>query len=72
MLECDGSGRPVLRASSTSRYERRLVRLAFLAPAIQADILAGRQPRNVNLEALIKADIPAAWDDQHAALHWKP
>ncbi|MCW1403977.1 recombinase family protein [Novosphingobium sp. MW5] len=70
MLECDGGGRPVLHASPTSGYERRLVRLAFLAPAIQADILAGRQPRHVNLEALIKADIPPGWDDQRTTLRW--
>ena len=70
MLEFDGGGRPVLHASPTSGYERRLVRLAFLAPAIQADILAGRQPRHVNLEALIKADIPPGWDDQRTTLRW--
>lgn len=70
MLDCDGRGRPVLHASPTSGYERRLVRLAFLAPPIQADILAGRQPRHVNLETLIKADIPPGWDDQLIALRW--
>ncbi len=70
MLGSDRIGRPVLHSSPASRYERRLVRLAFLAPVIQADILAGRQPHHVNLEVLIRADIPPDWDDQRAALRW--
>ena len=70
MLGRDSRGGPVLNTSPTPRYDRRLMRLAFLAPAIQADILAGRQPRHVNLEFLIKADIPPIWPDQFVMLRW--
>jgi site-specific DNA recombinase len=53
-----------------SPYERRLLRLAFLAPAIQRDILAGRQPRHANLDFLLKAEIPLSWAGQHRHLRW--
>ncbi|MBP6546844.1 MAG: hypothetical protein KA220_09015, partial [Phenylobacterium sp.] len=47
-----------------SAYERILVRLAFLAPDIQAAILEGRQPQGLTLHSLLKGDIPPGWEDQ--------
>ena len=58
---------PYARAQKSS-YERNLCALAFLAPDIQAAILDGRQPYDVNLERLIKADLPLAWADQRKLL----
>ncbi len=49
-------------------YKRQVCRLAFLAPDIQADILAGRQPLSLNLKRLLQGPIPAAWTDQRVAL----
>ena len=51
-----------------SPYERRLLRLAFLAPDIQQAILAGGQPRSLNLEQLIHSDLPLAWSRQREML----
>jgi hypothetical protein len=62
-------GRPeVARLSSSpaNPYERNLIRLAFLAPDLQAAILEGRQPEGLTLQALIETELPAAWPDQWA------
>jgi len=45
-------------------YERRLCRLAFLAPDLQQMIIEGRQPPALNLERLIHESIPLAWAEQ--------
>ena len=45
-------------------YERRLIRLAFLAPDLQAKILEGRQPRGLTLKALLRWETPADWRSQ--------
>jgi hypothetical protein len=47
-----------------STYERRLMQLAFLAPDLQRAILDGRHPIGMNLQSLIDALIPPAWEDQ--------
>jgi hypothetical protein len=50
----------------------KLIRLAFLAPDLQARILDGRQPRGLTLKALLRWDMPADWDAQRRtfdALH---
>ena len=47
-------------------YERRLIRLAFLAPDLQAKILEGRQPRGLTLKALLRWEPPADWRSQRA------
>jgi len=73
--ECGLKGGPpeaTLAARPLSTYERRLCRLAFLAPEIQAAILAGRQPASLNLQRLMRSDIPLAWDDQRSALDLEP
>lgn len=63
-------GLPLVEAAPASLYDRRVQRLAFLSPAIQRDIMAGRQPPAINLERLIKMDLPLLWSEQHAVLGW--
>ena len=46
LVERDRSGLPSVTEIPQSRYAVRLMRLAFLSPRIQRDILAGHQPRN--------------------------
>jgi hypothetical protein len=69
MLQRDG-GMPVVQSSPQSLYDRRILRLAFLAPELHRDILAGRQPPLLSLEKLKSIDIPLAWNEQKAALGW--
>ena len=60
----------VLAADDTPRkrtfYERNLRRLAFLSPEIQRDILEGRQPAGLTLQALLRAEAPLGWREQRA------
>lgn len=49
-----------------SAYQRMLATLAFLAPDIQAAIVAGRQPVGLKLEHLLRTETPLAWADQRA------
>ena len=72
MVGRDERGQPIIVTAPASPYERRLLRLAFLAPDIQQTILAGRQPRNLNLEQLIHRDLPIAWSRQRETLGFPP
>jgi DNA invertase Pin-like site-specific DNA recombinase len=54
-------------AVPTNPYQRKLCRLALLAPDIQQRILDGRQPRDLTLDFLIRASIPTAWPAQRIA-----
>ncbi|MEZ5687884.1 MAG: recombinase family protein [Caenibius sp.] len=63
-------GLPSIEASPASFNDRRILRLALLAPSLQRDILEGRQPPTLNLEALKKIDIPIDWARQREALGW--
>ena len=65
------SGGPVLEAAPTSIYDRKILRLALLAPDIQRDIFAGRQPRGFNLESFVQGELPLAWADQRRAFGWR-
>lgn len=58
-----GSDKP----PSTS-FERKLARLAFLAPRMQREILHGRQPPMLTMEALKTLELPLCWADQVAAI----
>lgn len=60
----DRSGLPLVDEAPRTAYERKILRLAFLAPELQRDILAGRQPPALNLEAFLSSDVPFAWSDQ--------
>ena len=53
-----------LHQAPSDAHERTLIRLAFLAPSIQAAIFEGSQPAGFNLEGLRFRNIPLAWDDQ--------
>jgi site-specific DNA recombinase len=50
-------------------YVTRVVRLAFLAPSIVDDLLAGRQPAALDAKSLaMSAEIPAGWAEQRRYL----
>jgi site-specific DNA recombinase len=57
-----------LRQSPASVHERGLIRLAWLAPDLQAAMLEGRQKPGLCLEDLRWARIPLCWDDQRRLL----
>lgn len=63
-------GQPTLDAAPVSSHDRILLRLALLAPDLQRDILAGRQPASLNLEKLRFMEIPLDWKQQRLALGW--
>ncbi|WP_394729546.1 recombinase family protein [Altererythrobacter sp. GH1-8] len=63
-------GMPSLQASPASIYDRQILRLALLAPELQCDILAGRQPPSLTLEALKAITIPIDWKKQREVLGW--
>jgi len=52
--------------AAASPYERAMASLAFLAPDIQAAIIAGRQPAGLKLEHILRSQVPLAWADQRA------
>ena len=45
-------------------YVRRILRLAFLSPAITSDILEGRQPDHLSLTDFLETDLPKSWRNQ--------
>lgn len=53
-----------------AKHCRATLHLAFLAPDIQRAILAGRQPNEFRLTALLEARIPDRWTDQRERLHF--
>ena len=63
----DGSVDAACKAPA-SAYDRKLCRLAFLAPDIQAAILQGRQLPHVNLESLVGMPLPTSWAEQRQRL----
>ena len=66
MLRTDATGMPLLAEAPASPYMRRILRLAFLAPDLQRDILAGRHPPGLTLEQLMHRTIPYLWSEQAA------
>ena len=65
-LEYDTRHLPLCQASPDTQYERRIVRLAFLAPDLQEAMINGRQPAHINLERLVREPIPICWQAQRA------
>lgn len=55
--------REIARAPHNT-YERRIARLAFLAPDLQQAILTGKQPVALTLKRFLGLSIPADWDQQ--------
>jgi site-specific DNA recombinase len=47
-------------------YDKRLLRLVFLAPDLQQQILDGDQPAAVNLERILAGEIPLLWSAQRS------
>jgi DNA invertase Pin-like site-specific DNA recombinase len=66
------NGMPTVRTAPESPYERKILRLAFLAPDLQRDIIAGLHPPQLNLEQFMKTEVPLAWAEQRIALGWGP
>ncbi|MEL6196599.1 MAG: recombinase family protein [Pseudomonadota bacterium] len=64
MLGRDAHHLPVLDAAPGNPWRRRLVRLAFLAPAIQRAILQGQQPPGLTLAQLMDRPLPLSWAQQ--------
>lgn len=56
------------RASHDRKHTRQILKLPFLAPDIQRDILTGRQPKALTLAALSEVDLPLLWADQRTLL----
>jgi DNA invertase Pin-like site-specific DNA recombinase len=64
LVQTDRIGLPLAKKMPQSRYAVRLMRLAFLSPHIQQDIVAGRQPPGLRLEDLVRSSIPPCWKAQ--------
>ena len=64
----DGSIRGPGAKAPDSHYQRKLCRMAFLAPDIQRAILMGQQPAGLTLDRFVREDIPLAWPEQRRAL----
>jgi len=63
----------IARAESLSeQYVSKLLPLAFLAPGIAEQVVAGAQPADLSVEDLIKrVDLPLSWGDQRSALGFR-
>ncbi|MEE1876982.1 recombinase family protein [Altererythrobacter litoralis] len=64
-------GMPLVETAPSSPYDSRIQRLAFLAPDIQRAIVEGAQPPGLNLERLVKANLPISWKEQRRMLGFK-
>ncbi len=71
LLSRDTNGLPTVHAAPKSPYERSLLRLGLLAPDIQQAILSGQHPRNLNLETLLRLELPLDWPEQRRILGLK-
>ena len=65
LLGDTSDGMPTVETATANPYERKLVRLALIAPALQAAILDGRQPAGLTLDQLIQSP-PRALDAERA------
>jgi site-specific DNA recombinase len=68
MVGRDAHGMPTMESIPDSPYDRQLVRLALLAPDLQAAILAGQQPPGLTLAQLLATPIPLLWSEQADAI----
>ena len=68
LLKSGGVFDPGRTEGKAPRHDRRLCRLAFLAPDIQADIVEGRLSRSITLSGLIAMDLPLSWAAQRRLL----
>ena len=61
-------GAPSAIRAPASPYQRKLCRLALLAPEIQRTILDGRAPASLTLQDIVREAPPILWADQSAWL----
>ena len=54
------------REGLCKHYAGGLIPLAYLAPDLVEQILAGRQPRTLTIASLTKQPLPLDWDAQRA------
>ena len=66
LIDHDRTGLPILHTAPATAYQRRLVKLAFLSPALQRAIMTGRQPPGLTLKRLLKHPLPLDWARQEA------
>ena len=67
-----GSSAELAKAEKVNdSYLSRILRLTLIAPDIIEAILAGRQPRTLQLDELLKP-LPAAWNGQRSTLRIPP
>lgn len=64
MISLDSTGLPRLEAAPVTPCQRKIVRLAFLVPDLQAAILSGRQSSDLTLACLLDGEVPLAWAEQ--------
>ena len=64
MVSLTKVGAPIMESVPRPQYQRRLIRLVFLAPDIQGAILGGTQPSGLRLEDLIRNPMPLDWGAQ--------
>ena len=64
-------GAPAIAKAPISQYDRKILRLAFLAPDIQKDIIKGLQPPTLSLQKLQGMAIPIGWREQREKLGWR-
>lgn len=69
MVRLDRKRLPTCDTAPSTLYERRLIRLAFLAPDLQVAILEGRQPAHLNVEQLIEQPLAICWNEQRQIFH---
>lgn len=55
---------PRARFALGNTYERKIARLAFLHPQLQAAIIKGEQPADLTLSTLLHEEIPLSWKAQ--------
>jgi site-specific DNA recombinase len=67
MLDRD-RGRPIITEAPAAQHDRKVLRLALLAPDFQQAILVGRQPASLHLERLRRMDLPLDWAEQRQML----
>ncbi|WP_344698960.1 hypothetical protein [Sphingomonas limnosediminicola] len=72
LVERDRARLPTVKGIPQPRYAVRLMRLAFLSPRIQRDILAGHQPARLRLEDLMRAPVPFRWKAQEQMISGAP
>jgi hypothetical protein len=62
------SGKPLSEIAAATTHSESYIRtrsqLAFLSPTIQSAILAGRLPKHLTLERIIRKPMPLDWDAQ--------